>query len=333
MKKIINLCLILILLLSLSCKKSGINPPKTAEEELPQPGNSNFPEWVTYNKATSPLPNDQVNAIAIGKNKVKWLGTASGLARLEGDKWTIYNTGNSPLPSNHIQALAVEDNGTVWIGTPNGLARFNGTNWNVYTTANSLLANNGIKCMAYDAGRNTIWVGTEEGIIKITNGNWQYIPHFETILSMAVDHNGALWMGEFKGFSFVGVIKKYQNGQWTSYRLDQLGYASALPYSIAVDKDNRVAAALAGTVVKEVICFNGTQWDAVTRPEQARGFRAMVIQNDKIWVGGTTFTLYGDRKSPVIALPGTDSPVLSMALDADGRKWLGTFYGGVAVYR
>ncbi|WP_311952983.1 ligand-binding sensor domain-containing protein [Mucilaginibacter terrae] len=333
MKKFIYLLMIPVLLLSLSCKKSNIHPPKTSEEELPQPGNSNFPEWVTYDHASSPLPNDQVNAIAIGKNNVKWMGTAEGLARLEGTQWTIYNTGNSPLPSNHIQALTVEDNGTVWVGTPDGLARFNGTNWNVYTTANSLLTNNGIKCMAYDAGRNTVWAGTEEGIIKITNGNWQYIDHFETILSMAVDHNGALWMGEFKGFSFVGVIKKYQNGQWTSYRLDQLGYASAFAYSIAVDKNDRIVAALAGTVVKAVIRFDGNHWEEVTRPEQARGFRAMVIQNDKIWVGGATFTLYGDRKSPVIAIPGTNSPVLSMALDANGRKWLGTYDGGVAVYR
>lgn len=330
MKRIINLCLVLALLSISACKKDKAKPSQPEEEN---PDNSNFPEWVTYNKATSALPDDQVNAIAIGKNNIKWLGTAEGLARLEDDKWTIYNTANSPLPSAHIQALTVEDNGTVWVGTPDGLARFNGTNWTVYTTANSVLTNNGIKCMAYDAKRNTVWVGTEEGMLKITNGNLQYIDHFETILSMTVDHDGALWMGEFKGFSFVGVIKKYQNGQWTAYRLDQLGYASAFPYSIAIDKENRLVVALAGTVVKEVIRFNGTQWEEVTRPEEALGFRAMVIQNNKIWVGGATFTLYGDRKSPVIALPGTNSPVLCMALDANGRKWLGTYYGGVAVYK
>lgn len=333
MKHLIKLCLILALATTLGCKKDKVKTPQTSEEEIPQPDNTNFPEWVTYTKATSPLPDDQINTIAIGKNNTAWIGTANGLARLNGSDWTIYNTTNSPLPSAHIQALAVEDNGTVWVGTPDGLARFNGTSWTVYTTANSQLTHNGIKCITYDAAHNTVWVGTEEGIIKITNGNWQYIAHFETILSMAVDHNGALWMGEFKGFSFVGVIKKYHNGQWTSYRLDQLGYASAFPYSIAIDQNNNVVAALAGTVVKEVIRFNGTQWDPLDRPKDARGLRAMVIYKDKIWVGGSTFTLYGDKNSPNIKIPGTRSPVLSMALDGYGRKWLGTFDGGVAVYK
>lgn len=334
MKQSIKLCLILALLFIFSCKKSKVNPPKTSEEDLPgYPGNSNFPEWVTYNKATSGLPDDQVNAIAIGKNNVKWMGTANGLARLNGDDWTVYNTANSPLPSNHIQALAVEDNGTVWVGTTDGLARFNGTNWNVYSNANSVLTNNGIKCMAYDARHNTVWVGTEGGMVKITNGNLEYIESFNTILSMAVDHNGALWVGEFNDFSFIGMIKKYHNGQRTTHRLDLLGYTSAFPYSISVDKNNNVVAALAGTVVKAVIRLTENHWEELTRPEKARGFRALVLQNEKIWVGGASFTLYGDKNSPNIIIPGTDSPILCMALDANGRKWMGTYYGGVAVYR
>jgi len=333
MKHIIKLCLILALLLTFGCKKSKVNPPKTSEEELPQPDNSNFPEWVTYNEATSALPNNQVNAIAIGKNNVKWMGTANGLACLNGNNWTIYNTTNSPLPSAHIQALAVEDNGTVWIGTANGLARFNGTSWNVYTTANSVLAYNDIKCITHDAKHNITWVGTDEGIVKIINGNWEYIETYNILLSMAADHDGALWIGEFNRIAFVGIIKKYHNGQWITHRLDLMGYASAFPYSIAVDKNNRVVAALAGTVVKAVIRFNGNTWEELGRPEKARGFRALVLQNEKIWVGGATFTLYGDKNSPNIEIPGTDSPITCMALDANGHKWMGTYYGGVAVYR
>lgn len=317
-------------LIATGCKKEN---PNNGNKPAPVKEQDSFPEWVTYTKANSQLPNDQINAIAIDNNDVKWIGTANGLLRIKGNEQATYNTANSALPSANIQALATEANGTVWIGTDAGVAKFNGNNWQVYHTGNSTLPNNGIKTIVHDSKYHNTWIGTEEGIIKINSQNkWDdiYMPH--TILSMAVDQQGDLWLGVFQDFAFVGMIKKYHNGTWSTHRLDLLGYPSAFPYGIAVDKNNQVVVALAGTMVKAVIRFNGNNWQEITKTENARGLKTLVLQNDQIWVGGTTLSRFGAKSTPVISLPGTDSPILSMAIDSKGRKWLGTIYGGVAVY-
>ena len=330
MKRILKLCLIASVFIVTGCKKEKTTPTSDTEKNPP---NVVFPEWVSYNTANSALPNNQINAIAIDKNDVKWIGTANGLVRIKDNIFTVYNTGNSALPSTFIQSLAVEDNGNVWVGTDKGLAKFNGSTWAVYHTGNSVLTSNGIKCIVHDSKHETTWIGTEEELIKVTATNHlEYVVEAKVIQSMVVDHNGALWMGVFNDFAFIGLIKKYENEKWTSYRLDQMGYTSAFPYGIGVDKNNHVIAALSGTVVRSVIRFNGSTWEEVTRPDKARGFKTLALEGEKIWVGGSTFSQFGDKNFPVITLPDTDSPILSMAIDGKGRKWLGTYYGGLAVY-
>jgi ligand-binding sensor domain-containing protein len=328
-KRILTICLIATSILTGGCKKD-----RTAESpDTTNAPDETIPEWVSYNTSNSTLPNNQINAIAIDRNDVKWIGTANGLVCIKGNNLTVYNTANSSLPSSFIQALAVESDGTLWIGTDKGLAKLKGTAWNVYTTANSVLTSNGIKCIAHDSKNKITWVGTEEDLVKVNSSdNFEYIVEAKVIQSMAVDHDGALWMGVFNDFAFIGLIKKYNNGQWTSYRLDQMGHTSALPYGMAIDKNNHVVALLAGTVMKSVIRFDGTAWAEIPRLNDARGLKAIAIEDDKIWVGGSTFSQFGEKNSPLIKLPDTDSPILSMAVDSKGRKWLGTYYGGVFAY-
>jgi hypothetical protein len=329
MKFVVKLCVIALIVTATACKKDKVNPPPA-----PAPiDDETIPAWVHYNTGNSKLPNNQINAIAVDKNGTKWIATADGLACLKGTEWTIYNTANSPLPSSIIQAVATEDNGTVWVGTDKGLAKFNGTNWLIYNTTNSVLTDARIKCIVHDNKHHNTWIGTEEGFVKVDNANhWEHIYAGNVILSMAVDNNGDLWLGEFNDFAFIGMIKKYVNGKFTTHRLDQLGYASALPYGVSIDKNNDVIALLAGTVVKSVLKFNGNNWQEIERPEGARGLRTLAIEGDKIWVGGATFSLFGEKNASLISVPGSTSPILSMAIDNQGRKWLGTYADGLTVY-
>jgi ligand-binding sensor domain-containing protein len=309
-----------------ACKKEN------AQKSQPEIPNETFPEWVTYHTSNSLLPSDQVNAITVSNKNVKWMATANGLACLEGMKWSVYNTSNSPLPSNNIQTVAVEVNGTLWIGTDKGLVSYNGKDWKVYDTGNSVLTDDRIKCITHDALYNVTWVGTEDGLIKISKDKWEYIEQYQTILSMTTDHKGALWMGVFNDFAFIGMIKRYLNGQWTTYRLDQLGYTSAFPYDISIDQYDRPVAVLAGTVVKAAIRFDGTNWTEIDRPDKARGFRAVLLQGDEVWVGGSTLSCFGAKDKPLVDVPVKDLYISDMAADANGRKWISTYSSGVIVY-
>lgn len=69
--------------------------------------------------------------------------------------------------------------------------------------------------------------------------------------------------------------------------MDKLGYTSAFPNAVAVDKNNKIIVALSGTVVKSVISFDRNRWEEITRPDNMRDLKALAFEGDKIWVGGS----------------------------------------------
>src|SRR4028119_1951521 len=83
-------------------------------------------EWAVYTTANSPLPDNQIQAIALQKSGVKWVGTKNGLARFDGHAWYIYSTANSGLPSPNITAIVAGKTNDIWIGTDKELVRYNG---------------------------------------------------------------------------------------------------------------------------------------------------------------------------------------------------------------
>ena len=300
-----------------------------------EPDRTDSIEWIIYNTANSRLPDNQVNTLAIDKKDVKWAGTAKGLVRIAGEEWSIFNTANSPLPSEYISALTVEENGTVWIGTNKGLARFDGKNWSVYTSKNSVLTNDNVTCITHDPKHGITWIGTDEGLIKTDkNNNWEHIDVGDNVLlSLASDQNGAVWVGVFKPFIFRGQINKYENGRWTLHHLHDLGYTSAFPYGLAVDKNNAVLGVLAGTTVKAVVRISGNGLTEITRPDGARGLKTILLEDDKIWVGGANLSIFGSKSAECLTIPGQETHILTMALDNKGRKWMGTIFGGIAGYK
>jgi len=293
------------------------------------------PAWIIFSKENSKLPDNQVNALTIDASDTKWIGTADGLVRISKTGWTIFTIHNSLLPSNHITALATESDGTVWVGTDQGLAKFDGGHWSVYTCENSALTNNHITCLTHDLKNGTTWIGTDEGLVKVDkHDGFQHISVADnTILSITTDQDGALWIGFFKSFAFVGQISKYMDGRWQHHNLRQLGFPSALPYGLAVDKNNAVLAVLAGTSVKTVIKNSGRSWDEVTGPDGARGLRAILLEDDKIWIGGNSLSTFGSKNAECLSIPGQETHIRTMALDSKGRKWLGTLTEGLAVYQ
>lgn len=326
MNKLCYLLLLIAFVTSYGCKK------ETNSANLP----ADNKQWQVYTTANSKLPNNQVNAIAIDKNGVKWIGTGDGLAKLVGSNWTIFNNGNSPLPSSYIKTLAAEDDGTVWFGTDKGLAKNNGTNWEVYTKANSVMTANNIMCITYDITRKKTWVATEKELISIdSNNTWQRFDALEDelILSMATDKDGALWLGTFYHFAFRGRIRKFNNNVWTTYQLDQMGYPSTFPYGLAVDESNAVYAVLTGTSVRSVVRYDGGTWQEVSRPECATGLKSILVEGNNIWVGGKTLSRFGTAATQCLSIPGEGSNIQAIALDDSGQKWLGTVDGGVVVYK
>lgn len=332
MKRLLGFTLILSLLLSGCKKKSLVADPDVVDDvgfETPK-------GWGIYNISNSKIANNQINALSIDNNNVKWVGTANGLTRIEGSNWMVFDIQNSPLPSSYITSVLTEKNGVVWIGTDKGLAKYHNQKWTVYEKYNSALPDESISCMAFDSVRKITWIATANGFISIDEwNNWKVYDELsnEAIYDIEIDRNGAVWLGTFNHFTFKGRIRKFDGNDWTTFKLDELGYQSAFPYSLAIDKQNQVLAALTGTVEKSVIRFNNAIWQEVAGPEMARGLNAMAIEEEKIWVAGFDLYQFGDKNGAVLSSPDTDSPIKCMAIDRKGTKWLGTIYGGLVVYR
>lgn len=115
-----------------------------------------------YNTSNSKLPENNIAAVAVQKNRVAWFGTQnSGVVRYTGFEWTVFDTANSDIPSNTIQAITTSEP-EIWIGTNAGVAVFDGQLWKAYTTDNSELPSNDIKRIAIDKKGN-VWIGTFGG--------------------------------------------------------------------------------------------------------------------------------------------------------------------------
>jgi ligand-binding sensor domain-containing protein len=329
MKPGIILASVLIMFIGVSCKKDKM----AGNDETPVPPD---PEWQLYTTANSKLPDNQVNTIAIGENNVKWVGTSKGLVRINDDVWTVLTSENSSLPSSFVQALAVESNGTVWVGTDKGLASYNGSTWNVYTSSNSVLPENAIMSLTHDSKFGRTWIGTEQGLVRIDNANnWKLYDDTrgDLLNSLATDQQGNLWVGAFNHFQFQGRIRKLEQDMWTAYKLNDAGYTSTFPYSIAVDRNNVVVALLTGTAVSAVVRLNNGVFEEIPKPKDAHGLKALLLEGDKVWVGGNDLSLFGTTSSPVIKIPGANNQILALARDKAGKKWIGTLGGGLAVYK
>lgn len=324
----------IIRIIVLVCTVLGFSSCSDEKAEISQPQTPEA-EWIIYNQENSKLPDNQVNAIKIDNRGTQWIGTAKGLVRIKNEAWTVFTPADSPLPSAYISALAVENNGNVWVGTDNGLAYFDGKNWLIYNDQNSPLTNNTVTSIAYDDKRDITWIGTDEGLIKVDkNKNLEHISVADNvILSLVTDHDGALWVGFFKSFAFVGQISKYDQGVWQHHNLHHLGYPSSFPYGLAVDKSNAVLAVLAGTSTRAVIRYNGNTWEELTRPADAKGLKTMLLENEKIWVGGNCLSLFGDKNAACLGIPGRETHIQAMALDEKGRVWMGTLLSGLAGYK
>jgi hypothetical protein len=128
--------------------------------------------WTTFSRATSPLPGNVVQAIALDQRGRAWLGTTRGVAVLElpstdqGGQplWKIYHQANSGLVGNDVLAIAADDAGQMWIGTSQGLNRFDPVRdeWTTFTPHNAPLPTGGVRAIT-PASMGGVWLATNAG--------------------------------------------------------------------------------------------------------------------------------------------------------------------------
>lgn len=171
-------------------------------------------QWTVYTTENSPLPSNQINALAL-QDTIVWAGTSLGLVRFDGTQWAVYNTVNSPMPSNYIKCLFAPSTTTLWIGSTGGAIYHTADQWTSYSSSNSALPSNDIRAITQWNG--SVWFATVNGLASFDGSVWKAyttqnssLPS-NNILSLAAG-NGALWIGT----DGAGLVR-FNGSTWTTY--------------------------------------------------------------------------------------------------------------------
>ncbi|MBI2311708.1 MAG: regulator [Betaproteobacteria bacterium] len=178
-------------------------------------------EWKNYNVPDG-LGDAFIYDVLRMKNGDLWIATWSGANRVKGgalddrSQWELYTVENTRggLPNDWVYGLAEGKNGEVWFATEGGLARFKDGKWSNWNHAKGLGA-------PYEKVRKDIEFKSDPGKMSehhakqkqemgLQNVDIAYNPNY--IVSMAVDRDGAVWVG-----TWGGGLSRYDGSKWKTY--------------------------------------------------------------------------------------------------------------------
>lgn len=180
-----------------------------------------------FEKSTSDLPDNYINAIVVDNAGNKWIATKqAGLVKFDNTVWTAYYPMGISLPHDEITSLCYHNN-TLWIGTfSSGFASFDGQNWVFYNTSTIQGAPsqiNNVSSINVEQG-GKIWIGCHAGLVGFDGTNWELFAKNITpgypngsVNSIQIDSQNNKWMviGQYND----GALAKYDNTQmqfWTT---------------------------------------------------------------------------------------------------------------------
>ncbi len=300
--------------------------------------------------------NNNVNAVAVDRNGTLWAGTFSdmylcpgcpvnsGLSRFDGANWTSF-TPDDGLAGGRINDIAVDSNNGLWISSNfYGISHYDGGIWTTYLADidNDPMTSTWAKDICVESP-NSVWVAVNrEGLFHYDGENWEQFTE-ETcsftgsITSLAVDHDGVLWVTSSAGFS------SFDGEEWTLMKIDDI-YPETSISSITIDsQDNKwfslcpYVSSISDYEKGRLAKYDGKEWTIYGKDE---GFVNNVVTtividyNDIVWIGtyeglsrfdGVTFKNWTKENG----LP--DEYVNDIAFGEDGAVWIGT-RGGLCRY-
>ena len=274
--------------------------------------------WTNYT-TTDGLIDNSVYAITIDNQGNKWVGTNNGVSKFDGTGWTSYTTSNSGLATDRVNAIAIDDQGNKWFGTwGGGVSKFDGINWTSY------LPYSIVTSICLDSHGN-LWFGTNGGISEFDGTNWKT---FNTnylatsfVQSIGIEVSGIIWVGtEFGG------VSKFDGTNWTAFTKANSGLLNDNITCIVIDKQGNKWFVTGGSLSK----YDDVTWTSYN----IFGLNAITIDDSgNIWGAGTgtecvskyDLSNWSTFNNPV----GISDQFLSICIDNQGIKWLGSYSYGV----
>ncbi len=266
-----------------------------------------------------------------------WFGTdGAGLARRNATGgWRVF-TPASGLPSASVFALAEGPDGRVWAGTGAGAARVEPSG--AFTTFNRARSDVGqgelgrVDALAV-ATSGEVWAVAQRNAFRIAAGAAEAVfDHDDNsfgVEALAATPNGVVWFGYE-----TGLYQRTSIGIWIDWTApDPL--PSGEITAIGADGDDVWFATAAGAVNWSAADGFRT-WSAAADASHAFFFDMAVGTDGSVWhaTGDGLITLLpdGELVAHHVDAPLPLSYVAAVALDAQGRPWIGTGPGGAGPY-
>lgn len=286
-------------------------------------------------RSTQGLLAKGIYKVAVDRQGRKWVGTyGGGLSRFDGREWvtytpygggritydaawTIYPAG-SGLGDLWVYDIYFDPDGTAWIATWDGVSRFDGKNFKTYNEADGLL-DKWVYAIAKDRDGN-FWFGTEGGINRFDGKNWTGFTHRDGLGAKIAPPAANRPKDESHEEGHHGRESKENQTANPNFVLD-----------IAVDRENQV---WVGTWGAGLSRFDGKRWTTYTAGNGTIGgnfVHALEIDPKGIlWAGTDRGVSRFDGKTwrTYTTADGLqDNNVFSIAFDAQGNKWFGSWTG------
>ncbi len=309
------------------------------------------------------LSDDSVFSLAEDASGKIWIGTASGLDRLDPDSGRVEQfgarlraMGTPNAAAVKVNALLVDRHGTVWIGLNSGLARYDPAT-DEFTILRhrdgdpGTLPDGRVAALLEDNAQR-LWVGTSAGLALLDRGSDEFVVfrHDQTnrdslpdnnIVSLYQDRSGLLWVG-----TKTGGVGRWNPRSWNfgQQRFGDEGSQSTT--SFAVDGHGTLWVGSFGAGVASIDARSGavTRYRRDSKPPMALRddtVMAMVTDDrDRVWLGtmsagierldparGEITHFDSDPTNPAsLPAPG----IMSLLRDRHGRIWVGSYGGGIA---
>jgi signal transduction histidine kinase/ligand-binding sensor domain-containing protein len=267
------------------------------------------------------LPNSVVRGIVQTDDGYIWLATYEGLARFNGDSFTRFDKKNLPaLRRDTVLAVLKSRDGAIWAGTNGGgVGSLRGADTRVLTMADGLPSDI-VAAVAEDA-RGTIWIGTSAGLCAYRNGKVEKAIIDDSVLSLAIAPDGALWIGT-RG---AGVLVASGGMVRTA---GQLGQASV--YSLLPERDGSVWAGTNRGLHRITTAAPAQLIDGIPQEQVT----ALLRDSDgTLWIGTYSNGLHRLANGQVSRFTTAEglinNSVRSLFEDVEKNLWVGT-NGGVA---
>lgn len=299
--------------------------------------NTNTGESKFYNRANTPVPENNILSVSCDDRSV-WFGTSkSGVAKLENNTITTFNKQNSGMCSNQYNMqIALDGKGNTWFGGLLAFYKYDGNKWETFSIPELVISSMAtFNAFAFDHD-GKLWFGgmncikdnvfgyyTEKtGVVSIGGINY--------VTGMAIDDNGNKWLSTEKS-----GIAMYDGKKFTRFTTNDYDVPTNNTRSLIIDKNNK----LWFGADKYLVGYDGKTFTKFALPSEKLYDRvySILADGDKIWVGSERSGLYKyengelahvDIYKSVLPTNNVDSAI---TVANNGEAWIGTSSGLVHI--